>query len=60
MFQVRSEETGIREFNTFGEAAIEAEKDQTIWKLSFTLVTGERIRLVRYENKQWRYEPLEV
>lgn len=56
-FQTRSEETGIKFFPTFKEALEETKKDSTIWKISFTLETGERIRLV-YTQIGWVYEPL--
>lgn len=47
MFQIRSEITGIREYETFEEAMKWAKEDKTVWKVSFSLVTGERVRLVR-------------
>ncbi len=44
--QTRSEEFGIRNFDTVQEALEAAKKDETIWKISFN-VSEERIRLVR-------------
>lgn len=58
MIQTRSETTGIKEFATFKEALIASKRDITIWKISFTLQTGERIRLVRSQADLWNYEPI--
>jgi len=65
--QTRSEENGLKFFKTVKEAFEEANKDKTVWKISFS-VGEERVRLVRYmmENpdgqKQisnyWNYEPI--
>ncbi len=45
--QTRSEKTGINHFTTFEEAIEVAEKDKTIWKISFALPTsGKRMILV--------------
>ena len=59
MVQVRSEETGIREYPTVLEAFNAAEDDKTIWKISFSL-GEERVRFIRDENQldNWRHEPL--
>lgn len=59
-FQVRSEETGCRDYASFGEALTAAKKDSSIWKISFA-VGKERVRLVRQEIEgipQWVYESL--
>lgn len=61
--QTRSEENGLAEFSTLKEAFVYASKDQSIWKISFTIDTGERVRLVSQENsrteKVWIYETIE-
>jgi hypothetical protein len=48
MVQVRSEKTGIRHFRTFAEASSAVHIDRSIWKISFPLSTGERLRLVKH------------
>jgi hypothetical protein len=64
--QTRSEETGIEFFDTLEEAMDHAEKDKTVWKISFSL-DGEAVRFVRkIDNKEyvgkytsaWAYEPI--
>lgn len=60
MFQTRSEETGLANWDSLEDAINAAEKDATIWKISFTLQnTGERIRLV-LKDEGWTYEPIEL
>jgi hypothetical protein len=53
--QTRSETTGIQTFLTFQDALIAAQNDESIWKISFEISDGSRIRLIR-ENNQWVYE----
>lgn len=55
-YQTRSESTGIDYHETMAEAISAAEKDQSIWKISFS-TADERIRLVR-NGDCWVYEPL--
>lgn len=55
-FQTRSEENGIRSFSTLASAMEAAEKDPTIWKISF-VVGKENVRLVR-TGAVWIYEPI--
>lgn len=64
--QTRSEENGINHHRTVKEAFAAAEKDLTIWKVSFD-VGRERVRLVRSSTKfgigttdanAWIYEPI--
>ena len=61
-FQTRSETNGLQSFHTFKGAMNAAKADETIWKISFTLETGERIRLVKeggyYPDRRWIYESL--
>jgi len=59
MFQTRSEETGLNEHKTLADALEAASKDQSIWKISFTIRdTNERVRLVRKYEQYWVYEPI--
>jgi len=62
--QTRSEKTGLRTFARFEEAYEYALCDSPdVWKISFTLPNGERIRLVRFEtddNVLFAYEPIEL
>lgn len=55
-FQTRSEENGMGYFSSLASAMEAAEKDPTIWKISF-VVGKESIRLVR-NHSGWLYEPL--
>jgi hypothetical protein len=45
--QTRTETNGLAYHLSFEKALDFAKRDPTIWKISFTLPTGERIRLVR-------------
>lgn len=56
--QTRSEKNGIRYFQQLSDAMIAAEKDSSIYKISFSFGM-EPIRLVRYGD-QWVYQPLTV
>jgi len=62
VIQLRSEETGIVTFPTFREAIDYTKHDPTVWKLSFSLPNGERVRLVRLEIAlgclAWVYQPI--
>jgi hypothetical protein len=54
--QIRSEFTGIRIVDSMKQAKYEARMDKTIWKISFSLPNGERIRLVRhFPDNDWIY-----
>lgn len=61
--QTRSEKTGLAYHNSMGEALEAAQRDKTIWKISFS-VMGEQIRLVKrlkftddtIEQYNWVYE----
>jgi len=56
--QTRSETTGMAYHKTFDAAFKAAEKDKTIWKISWG--DGDnRIRMVRDRNA-WKYEPIEL
>jgi hypothetical protein len=56
MIQLRSEETGLHQVETLQEALSRAEKDKTIWKISFSL-GEERVRLIKFQN-EWVLKPL--
>ena len=64
MSQTRSEEHGLKHFPTLGEAFAEAVHDPTVWKLSISLPTGERVRLIRKwvsivpNDYEWVYESI--
>lgn len=63
LVQTRSEDSGLEEFATLKEAFDRAEEDKSIWKISFTISSGERVRLVRewdqYFKDIWVYEPID-
>jgi len=61
--QTRSEKNGLMEFPTVSDAMKAEESDPSIWKISFELPNGERVRLVKVRNlagsiQAWIYEPL--
>lgn len=58
-FQVRSEETGLNNFATLDEALQAADRDRTIWKISFAAPSGERVRLIK-ENGEWLFRPIYI
>jgi hypothetical protein len=55
LFQTRSEQTGIQTYKTFMDAMQATRDDKTIWKISFDLCDGDRIRLIKTEDG-WIYE----
>lgn len=55
--QTRSESGECRYFTTLAEAMQEAEADTAIWKISFSIPTGERVRLVR-SKAGFVYDPI--
>ena len=60
-YQTRNVAGSLRFFETFKDAMIHAEIDESVWKVSFS-IHGERIRLVRIMESGlsfcWRYEPI--
>lgn len=54
-FDIQIKSTGgqVQFYTTIREAVKQAEKDPTIWKISFNIASGERIRLVRVEPTFW-------
>lgn len=59
-YQTRSEENGLEYHPTLEAAHKAARKDPTIWKISYAVQNGDRIRLVRKNNDQWVNEPITV
>ena len=55
-FQTRSETNGMGYYDSLEAAMKAAAKDDSIWKISFT-VGKESVRLVK-QDSQWIYEPL--
>lgn len=55
-FQTRSESDGIAIHPTLKSAIEEARTNESIWKISFSLPTGERVRLVRMDTFSDRFE----
>ena len=55
MIQTRSEEKGIHNHKTLQDALRIAGDDQTIWKISFEICDGTRVRLVKTQEG-WIYE----
>jgi len=55
--QTRSEENGTGYYSSLRMAMEAYSNDPTIWKISFSIPSGERIRLVM-RNGQFVYEPL--
>lgn len=51
--QTRSSEHGLCYYTTIREAVEKADRDLTVWKISFAIASGERIRLVRVEPTIW-------
>lgn len=55
--QTRAEDGSLEIFSTFGEAWRFAKNPvNQVWKISFSLPTGERVRLVRSETEEMRFE----
>jgi hypothetical protein len=52
MVQTRSEETGLAHHKTLQDALKLALKDKTIWKISFDIEDGSRVRLTK-QNEEW-------
>lgn len=61
--QTRSEVDGIRNFDSFQTAYDYAMENAHVWKLSFNLPNGERVRLVKHSSYGyigWNFEPINV
>jgi len=58
-FQTRSENTGLNYFNSLNLALDHADKDKSVWKISFLIKeTQENVRLVKTENVGWVLETI--
>lgn len=55
MIQTRSDLHGIQEFKTLQDALDAAREDSSIWKISFEIEDGTRIRLIA-TDEGWTYE----
>lgn len=55
MIQTRSEGNGIQQHKTLQDALSVSRDDPTIWKISFEIEDGTRVRLVR-TPEGWTYE----
>lgn len=51
--QTRSEETGLRFFETLEEAFAYIKEDDTVWKMSIRFPNGESLRLVKEGDDTW-------
>ncbi len=64
--QTRSEETGLNFYSSANlesallKAKLVAEKDSTIWKISYRDENGANVRLVKNEQNAWENKPLTV
>ena len=56
--QTRSDRGELKYFSTVKEAFAEADKDPEIYKVSFGVPSGERVRLVRGEDGNFYYEDI--
>lgn len=56
--QTRSEDLGLGFHETAKAAFKFAETEPTVWKISFDLPNGERVRFVRTDDGNWKYEDL--
>lgn len=55
MFQTRNTAGSVQSYKTFQDALQASRDDQTIWKISFEIADGTRIRLIRTDIG-WVYE----
>lgn len=60
LVQTRSEQNGLGYWTDLDAAKAAANEDESIWKISYTDVDGNRVRLIRQENDSWKEEPLMV
>lgn len=62
--QVRSEEEGMKYFETVNQAFEFAAKNASFWKISFRDFDGSRVRLVKWHDDHrgvvlWKSEPIQ-
>lgn len=59
--QTRGEISGLMYFDTLESALSYAEKNKDVWKISFSIHSGERVRLVKdVVQGVWVYDPLRI
>jgi hypothetical protein len=59
--QIRHENGGLRFFPNLKEAVEFAKNDASVWKISFSLPNGERVRMIRETSQveaRWMYDPI--
>lgn len=56
--QTRSEIHGLKQHATLKDAIEHAQKEHTVWKISFSIETGERVRLVKNSYGEFFYESI--
>jgi hypothetical protein len=59
-FQTRTTAGGLMFYKTLAEAMTAAKKDLEVWKVSFGLPNGERVRLTRNANGLFEFDPIEL
>lgn len=57
LVQTRDSHGAISEFETLGNALAYAKGNRDVYKISFSLPTGERVRLM-FDGASWLYEPI--
>lgn len=57
-YQTRSEKNGIQQHDSFFNALLAAMNDPSIWKISYSLPEGKRIRLIKNERGNWELEDI--
>lgn len=55
--RTRSEDGTLRIFSNLKDAELAATKDKSIWKITFTIPSGDKVRLIR-SGYQWVYQPI--
>lgn len=58
--QTRNTEGELRYFSTFAEAWQHRLVDTSVWKISFSIQTGERIRLVKGSTDEFYLEQIDL
>jgi len=57
-FQTRTDDGALAFYKTLAAAMKAAKKDPEVWKVSFSLPTGESVRLTKNSNGKFEYEPI--
>jgi hypothetical protein len=58
--QLRKESGTLLFMDTLKEAVEFADRNLDVWKISFPIESGERVRMIRTPNGQWQYEPIDL